>query len=267
VRLQLSEPGLPQLALRLQAPASSNGDAAALGDVVYVHGGTFGADLSVFYRFDGRSWADALNEIGLNVWGFDFAGYGESDRYPKDARQPAGRMSDVVEQLHRVLVAVRQRNGDRPVSLVAHSWGASVAARYAGMHPRDVKALAVFAPIVSRPPGAIPAQTAHQPAVYPVSLWAQYRRFVEDIPRGQPQVLDEAHFQEWGAAYLATDPRCGARMPPSVVTPFGPVADIGALWSGQPLYDPSAVTAPTLVIRGAWDSLCTRSGPRSVLCR
>jgi len=166
-------------------------------------------------------------------------------------------MDDVIAQLRRVVVAVRARNGDRPVALVAHSWGATVAARYAGMYPEDVKALVLFAPIVTRTPAPRPDAAAAQPSYYPLTMWAQYRRFIEDVPRGQPQVLSEAHFQAWGAAYLATDPHSGERVPPSVMTPYGPVADIVALWSGQSLCDPSLIAAPTLVVHGEWDSLCT----------
>lgn len=274
--IRLSEPGQPALMLQVQRPASSAATALAAGDAIYVHGATFGADLSIFYRFDGRSWADEINAIGLSVWGFDFAGYGRSDPCPHGGDRPAGRMDDVIAQLHRVVAAVRARNGDRPVALVAHSWGASVAARYAAMYPEDVKALALFAPIVTRTPATRPGAAAAQPSyypltrtpaprpdaaaappsLYPLTMWAQYRRFIEDVPRGQPQVLSEAHFQAWGAAYLATDLHAGERVPASVMTPYGPVADIVALWSGQPLYDPSLVKAPALVVRGEWDSLC-----------
>ena len=252
----IEKPGAPRLAMQLQPPSPSQDRSIAAGDVVYVHGATFGANLSIFYRFQGRSWADALNDIGLSVWGFDFAGYGNSDRYPP-ADEPVGRMNAAVAQLRRVVHAVREKNGDRPVALVAHSWGASVAARYAGTYPQDVKALVLFAPIVMRTatPAALPLGKA--PATYPLSLWSQYRRFIEDVPRGSAQVLDEADIQTWGQAYLASDPEAGRRMPPAVTTPFGPVADIGALWSGHPLYDPSLVNVPTLLIRGAWDSLCT----------
>lgn len=259
---KLTESGSPQITLQLQKTASKA--APASFDVVYVHGATFGADLSVFHRMDGRSWADDLNAAGLNVWGFDFAGYGSSDAYASSTVGPAGRMGDVVAQLRRVIASVRQKNGDKPVLLLAHSWGASVAAMYAGTHPQDVRALMLFAPVVARTPAAGSAATAAAiaapaapPSVYPLSLWSQYRRFIDDVPRGQPQVHSEAHFQQWGAAYLASDARSGERMPASVITPFGPIADIGALWSGKALYDPALVIAPTLLIRGAWDSLCT----------
>ena len=162
-----------------------------------------------------------------------------------------GRLDDAIGQLRRVLLAVRACNGERPVALVAHSWGASVAARYAAMYPEDVKALVLFAPIITRTPATRPGTAAAPPAPYPHTLWAQYRRFIEDVPRGQPQVLSEAHFQAWGAAYLATDPRSGERVPPSVMTPYGPVADIVALWSGAVVVrDPSLIAAPTLVVHG-----------------
>ena len=205
---RLCEPGQPPLSLQVQRPQFTPTASSATGDAIYVHGATFGADLSILYRFDGRSWADEMNEIGLTVWGFDFAGFGRSKRYPQGGDRPAGRMGDAIAQLRRVVAAVRARNGDHPMALVVHSWGASVAARYAGMYPQDVKALVLFAPIVMRTPAAIPAAAARQPSHYPLTLWAQYRRFVEDVPRGQPQVLSEAHFQAWGAAYLATESRC-----------------------------------------------------------
>jgi pimeloyl-ACP methyl ester carboxylesterase len=252
--IRLVEPGQPSLALQVQRPQSQLVP-PAIGDAIYVHGATFGADLSIFYEFDGRSWADALNGIGLTVWGFDFAGYGGSDRYESGGAEPAGSIDDVIPQLHRVVAAVRTRNGNRPVALVAHSWGGAVAARYAELFPQDVKALALFAPVVTRTPAVPPAVVIAQ-SHYPLTQWAQYRRFVEDVPRGQPQVLSEAHFQGWGAAFLATDPSAADRVPPSVVTPYGPAADIAAAWSGRALYDPSLVAAPALLVRGEWDSVC-----------
>lgn len=77
------------------------------GDVVYVHGATFPSDLSVFYRFDGKSWADALNAAGFNVWGFDFVGYGHSSRYGQELTQPRGTAQEALPQL---LAAVATRS-------------------------------------------------------------------------------------------------------------------------------------------------------------
>lgn len=41
-----------------------------------------------------------------------------------------------------------------------------------------------------------------------------------------------------------------------MLTPNGPAADIGLLWSGGSLCDLAAIRQPTLLVRGAWDSLC-----------
>lgn len=57
---RLEEPGQPIVALQVQAPTAAAHSGAHGVDVVYPHGSTFGADLSIFSSFDGRSWADAL---------------------------------------------------------------------------------------------------------------------------------------------------------------------------------------------------------------
>jgi alpha-beta hydrolase superfamily lysophospholipase len=112
--IQLAQAGQPRLALQVQRPQAA-GDGGGGGDVIYVHGSTFGADLSIFFRFDGRSWADAMNADGLTVWGFDFAGYGGSDRYAQDSDRPVGRLEEAVAQLQRVVQAVMHLESQRRV--------------------------------------------------------------------------------------------------------------------------------------------------------
>ncbi|MEO7392430.1 MAG: alpha/beta hydrolase [Ramlibacter sp.] len=257
--IQLRSAGEPSLVLRRQRATTAGPAGEPAADVIYVHGATFGADLSVFHPFDGRSWADVLCEAGFTAWGFDFAGYGASDRYAVEAGAPKGRCDEVLPQLSRIVDAVRERNGGRRVVLLAHSWGTIVAARYAGTRPDHILGLVLFGPIVVRQCAVMPTVGVAQPPTRLVTVWQQYRRFVEDVPRDQAQVLGEAHFQVWSEKYLATDPGARDRQPPSVLTPSGPMADIAACWSGDRLYDPAAITAPTLVVRGEWDSLCPDS--------
>lgn len=63
--------------------------------------------------------------------------------------------------------------------------------------------------------------------------------------------------QAWGEAFLASDRTSSDRSPPSVNTPYGPVADVLAVRAGKSLYDAARIIAPTLIVRGEWDSVCT----------
>lgn len=247
--IRLEAAGEPALALYHQPSPVDK------GDVLYVHGSTFGADLSVRYQLDGRSWADALCDAGFNVWSFDFAGYGASDRYPVDAAHPVGDIAQVLPQLQRVIAAIRSRNHGRGVNLLAHSWGATVALSYASSHSEDLASLALFAPILARDAIAMPP--APTSSHFLVSAWAQYRRFIEDVPAGEAQLLSEKHFQLWSEAFLATDPDAGQRTPPAVLSPVGPQRDMRALRGGQMLYDAAAINVPTLLVRGEWDRACS----------
>lgn len=262
--IRLESRSEPAIALQIQRPRESVAT-PHLADVIYVHGSTFGADLSIFHRFDGRSWADALNDAGFTVHGFDFAGYGRSDPYPPSVDRPVGGMTDAIPQLQRVVADTRRRNGDVPVVLLAHSWGGAVAARYASLHPQDLTALVLFAPVVTRAANKVADVVLPPASHWQVSQWAQYRRFVADVPPGEPQVLSEAHFEEWGRAYLATDPSSHERRPASVTVPSGPGVDVGLLWSGHSLFDASKIVAPTLIIRGAWDSVFTDADAKGLL--
>jgi alpha-beta hydrolase superfamily lysophospholipase len=278
-RCMLAERGQPALALQVQRC----GRTAALADVLYVHGATFGADLSLYFAFDGGSsghlgaaqsgdspwerpggsWADALCAAGFDAWGFDFAGYGDSQRYPDDVDGMPCDIDDAGAQLRRVIAAVRTRNGGRPVVLLGHSHGGTVAARHAALHGDDVRALVLFAPAVQRAAG--PAPAAPTQAHHLLTVWAQYRRFIEDVPRGHSPVLSDAHYDAWSAAFLRSDPAAALRTPPAVRTPSGPAADIAALWSGRPLFDAARITAPTLLVRGRWDSVCDDADAQRLL--
>ena len=249
----------PALHLRCQpAPHSARGAA------LYVHGATFPSALAVFFRFDGRSWADALNDAGFDAWGFDFAGYGESQRYPAMAQDaqaapPLGRADAAQRQLASVVDAVRKLTAPTlPLHLIAHSWGSIAAMRCAAEDRGDrLASLTLFGPVVRRDDGAqTAANSGPWPAWRTLNVWEQYRRFIADVPRAEPPVLLDRHIEAWSRAYLATDPSAAERDPPAVRVPAGPMADIAQLWSGHALYDASRIRVPTLLVRGAWDSVC-----------
>lgn len=226
--------------------------------VLYVHGATFPSALSVGYRFGGRSWLDDLAAHGFDAWAFDFAGFGGSDRYGgmDGAREgaPLGRAEEASAQIGRVVDTVIDATGCERVSLIAHSWGTIAAGVYATQHPEKVEALCLFGPIAQRVSSGLPAPESAG-AWRLVTVADQLARFTEDVPGDHEQVLIDEDLRYWGPAYLATGVASSSRNPPSVKIPAGPQADILAAWQGALAYRPEDIVAPTLVVRGEWDSV------------
>jgi len=106
------------------------------------------------------------------------------------------------------------------------------ALRFAAQRPPALRSLSLFGPIAPREGGAPPASPG---AWRLLTMWEQYRRFVADVPRGQPPVLADRHIEAWSRAWLATDPDSATRTPPAVKVPCGPVADLLACAGGQAL--------------------------------
>lgn len=230
------------------------------GVVLYVHGATFPASLAMGYRFDEYSWADDIAHAGFDAWGFDFLGYGASDRYSAMSAEPTqspplGRAPAAARQVGAAVRCVLAAAKVRQLAMVAHSWGSMPAALFACERPEEVEKLVLFGPILQRGLEKLPTPES-LPGYTLITVSAQYQRFTEDLPKGEPEVLLKRHFERWAIDYLACDPESAGRTPPAVKTPLGPAADIYAAWSGQLPYEPKRLRTPTLLVRGEWDSLC-----------
>jgi pimeloyl-ACP methyl ester carboxylesterase len=249
-------PGLQLFLRHLPPPSQQEG---RIRPVLYVHGATFPSALSIAHRFDGYSWRDALCAAGFDVWALDFHAFGYSDRYsemnePPDANGPLCRAEDAGDQVEAAARFILAQHGAASLSIIAHSWGSMPACRFAGRHPLMVDRLVLFGPIARRMPRRY-EKPPSAPAWRIVTLEDQWTRFIEDVPPHEPPVLSRAHFEEWGQAYLGTDPESRSRDPAGVKTPTGPLADILRAWHGVLGYDPIRVTAPIALIRGEWDGL------------
>lgn len=226
--------------------------------VLYVHGATFPARLSIGYRIDGKSWADDLHARGFDVWSFDFPGYGGSGRAYWMGRgsqihaEPPGRSFDAAYQIARVARFIKTQTGNSRISIIAHSWGTLPAGIFAQVHPKRVSKLVLFGPVAQR---SQQRQTAPLEPYRLVSEADQWSSFQSGVPATQGSPIDPAEFRKWAASYLGTDPASGQRVPPSVEVPGGPDADFADAWSGQLPYDPSKLRAPTLIVRGEWDAI------------
>jgi pimeloyl-ACP methyl ester carboxylesterase len=229
------------------------------GPVLYVHGATFPSALSIAHRFDGRSWRDALNDAGFDVWAFDFHGFGASDPYPEmdaapDLHPPLCDAQDGAAQLVCVVRFILDHQAVSRVSLISHSWGSMPAGRFAGQHPELLDRWVLFGPIARRPPRR--RESAPQAVAWRiVTVEDQWQRFVEDVPPRATPVLSRRHFAEWGERYLDSDCASRTRKPAGVKVPLGPFHDIVRAWHGDLAYDPGLVQAPIAIIRGEWDGL------------
>ncbi|MGY4396189.1 pimeloyl-ACP methyl ester carboxylesterase [Sphingomonas sp. UYAg733] len=214
--------------------------------VLYVHGATFPSGLSVAYRIDGRSWMDDLRARGFDVWAFDFAGFGGSDRRPNVKQQGAAtQIGRVVE--HALIVS-----GHKRLSILAHSWGTIPAGAFAARRPDLVERLILFGPVALRNG---PAKDEPAADLVPVSIEDQWNGFQSGLPSGQASLIARPLFETWARDYLASDPGSLTRTPPVVIAPAGPQRDIAAAWSGHFPYDPAGVRAPTLLVHGEWDAI------------
>jgi pimeloyl-ACP methyl ester carboxylesterase len=227
--------------------------------VLYVHGATFPSALSVAHRFDGKSWRDALDEAGFDVWGLDFYGFGHSDRYPEMSRPavenpPLCVAADAAQQLTAAVRFILGHQNIEKLSLISHSWGSMPVGLFAGAHPALIDRLVLFAPIAQRGPrrDEMPAALPAWRIVTPEDQWT---RFIEDVPPHAPPVFSRVHFDEWSKLYLDSDPESCLRDPAGVKTPLGPFSEIVRAWHGALAYDPGRLRSPVAIIRGEWDGL------------
>ncbi|WP_374580428.1 alpha/beta fold hydrolase [Pseudoduganella sp.] len=253
----------PALVARVRhtAPGRANG---AL-PVLFVHGSSFPSGLSFDFCMDGQSWMDWLAARGYDVYALDFLGYGLSDRYP-DAPAPGGppgRARAVARDVGSAVDAILRRTGQRQVLLVGHSWGGSVAARYAQDSGGKVAKLVLFAAVTPRAAAPLaPAGGAAAGPAYEAMTPGQRIAAMDGLrPAHEPPQLHADVFRDWGAQWLASDGRGEGK----VRFPAGPGADVAELQRGGSYYDPARLAMPVLLVRGEWDAWPSDSDFRRML--
>jgi pimeloyl-ACP methyl ester carboxylesterase len=238
------------------------------GVVLYIHGATFPSALSIAHRFDGRSWRDELCASGFHVWGLDLHGFGRlSDPYPEmdepaTDHAPLCRAEEASLQVERAARFICDHHRVPRLSIVAHSWGSIVAGRFAERCTGLMERLVLFGPIGRR---ASRSDALEFAAWRLITIEEQWRRFVADVPAGEPPVLQRRHFDDWAERYLDTDPASRTRTPAAVKVPGGASKDIADAWAGTLPYDPGLITCPVAIICGEWDSLCDDEDARWLL--
>jgi pimeloyl-ACP methyl ester carboxylesterase len=253
---------------------------ARLPPVLLVHGATLGASL-----FDlplpGYSLLGELAGAGRAAFALDIRGFGHSMagtvvQAPAQDNPPFPRLAHAVEDIGTAVDAILAREGVDAIDLLGFSWGTVTGCAYAAANAGKVARLALYAPLYGeRNPlwlGRIaeprdPARLLAGIGAYRLLTQAALLgRWNEDIGGGDP-----ARYREPGVAeavfaqFAALDPGTRSGAEPAFRCPAGALADLVSVFNGRPLYDASALTMPTLLVRGADDTTSTDSDARSLL--
>ena len=253
---------LPGLRLHLRA----RGDDPARPPVLMVHGATYASPL-----FDiavpGRSWLAALAEVGFAAYALDLRGYGRS-AMPAPPDRPFAGMGDAGRDIGDAMAWIAARHGRTP-ALIGGSWGSITTAAW-GAGGGEAAALLLYAPIfAARNEGWLEllgegGTLRDWGPTRPVTLEATRARWDAEIPPAADWREEDVLADLW-AQSLADQ-----GLPPDAdafQAPNGTLLDLWEAMNGRPLYDPSAVRCPTLLIRGGADPTSTRADATALLDR
>ncbi len=123
--------------------------------VILIHGATIPS-------WDWDFQVDALTDVGLKVIRYDHFGRGWSDRPEAtyDTEFYVRQLNDLVDAMEI----------DGRVSLVGHSLGGAIAARYASVHPHKVERIGLVAPVVNSVANRTPFEIARIPLIGAFSM-------------------------------------------------------------------------------------------------
>jgi pimeloyl-ACP methyl ester carboxylesterase len=228
--------------------------------VLFVHGATYPAETAFDLTLDGFSWMDFIARRGFDVFLLDVRGYGRSTRppamdAPAEANPPFANTAEARAHVGSVVAYIRERRNIDRVCLIGWSWGCATMGSFAAAHPELVERLVLFAPGWVRQ-GASAADPGGALGAYrTVTREAARARWLNGVPDDKRAgLIPPGWFDAWADATFATDPVGAAMNPPVLRAPNGVVADSRAFWTaGRALYDPSTITAPTMITVGEWD--------------
>lgn len=247
------------LCLRHAAPAGG----AVRGTLLLVHGATLASglwDIAV----PGYSMLDVLAASGFSAWAVDVRGYARSDRLAAPVAVYAGREEAVLDIGAALDFACRQDKVQRVV-LVGGSWGSITSGLFASRDPARIAGLALMAPLYSAVNNLWLADLAdpHDRTRIRADLGACRRvdrahllaRWDPEIPAGRVhERRDSAVLDALLADALACEAESNVEQ---FVAPNGTLHDLFEVFSGRPVYDPSRLQMPVLLVRGEHDMTST----------
>lgn len=204
---------------------------------------------------------DFIARAGYDVYLVDVRGYGGSTRpaamsEPPDRNPPVATLDEAVSDIDAAVNFIRQRRQVERISLIGWSWGTVVMGGYAATHSEKVDRLVLYAPAWQRRTEALAARGSDVRTAYRlVNVAATKARWLTGVAQDkQEQLIPRGWFESWVAATLATDP-WGSKQTPAVIrAPNGGLAPLRTAGDWVPPYDPAAIKAPTLLVKGEWDA-------------
>jgi pimeloyl-ACP methyl ester carboxylesterase len=253
-----SDPGI-ELYVRNKHPAGTE-TFSADRILIYVHGATYPSEAMFDLPVAGASMMDVLAAHGWDVWLLDVRGYGRSAR-PPEMDKPAGDNKPIVDtataalDVGSVVDFIKSRRHVEKVNLMGWSWGTAIMGLYTTTHNANVARLVLYAPgWLSKdkvPPDAPPVA-----AYRTITREAAQRRWLTGVPDDKKATLiPPGWFDMFADAAFASDPVGAKQDPPVLRAPNGVVQDFRNYWmSERPLYQPSDITVPTMLIHAEWDA-------------
>lgn len=239
--------------------------------IVLVHGGTFPGTVAFDIDYENTSLMRQLARTGWDTFALDLEGYGSSSRPPSMDNpeafpdDPAPVRADVsVGDVARVVDFVRDLRGVDKVHMLGHSAGATIEVPlYAIQHPEKIAKLVLMGANYkgwSRTDEEIKKRVTkfNRQKVrlgYPTSVerWGSLGTKEEFIVPGVFPVYSQAH--------LASDPKSG-ELGGAIRAPWGRFVDMTLQ---EPHFNAAEITAPTLVIRGEFDSFATQEDNQELI--
>jgi pimeloyl-ACP methyl ester carboxylesterase len=230
--------------------------------VLFVHGATYPASTSFDLVLDGRSWMDVIADRGFDVYLLDLRGYGRSSR-PPEMSEPAEQNPPLVRgdvALRDITLAVdfiRKRRGIDKISLIGWSWGTTLVATYSTMNSENVHRLVLYAPLWIRSPDKRVAPPTAPLAAYRQVLQRDARaRWLAGVPdHAKDSLIPGSWFDKWVSETWATETNADMIAQKALRAPNGVVQDVLEFYNtGRGYFDPSKITAPTLLAVPEWDN-------------
>jgi pimeloyl-ACP methyl ester carboxylesterase len=215
------------------------------GVLLFVHGSSMASTPTFDLQVPGRAESSAMDYFarrGFDCWCLDMEGYGRSTK-DRDNNAPIAQGAD---DCFAAATYIQKLRGKKPMHVYGISSGALRAALFAQRHPEMVDRLALDALVWTGEGSPTLAQRKQRlPEFQSKNRRPIDKPFVYSIfNRDHPGAAEDKVIERFADEIVKLDDS----------VPTGTYVD---MCSRLPVVDPTAITSPTLVMRGQWDGIAS----------